>query len=352
MNKCSKRPYSCDYCNDYESTCEDVTTNHWPVCPRRPVPCTNQCGVYPEQQNLDYHVDKECPLTVIDCSFGYAGCMERLQREDMDDHFAKNLHKHMSLQANSHQQAMHSLKSENSELKKLIQELERKVKEQEIKFDIRFTQLQEEKLALEEQLKKLGAQMNEQQQQQTEDIRLQIEPLNQLTTALEQQLKTSTVHEIEMNSHISVAPLDVILKGFSMLKQSKKRWFSKAFYSHYQGYRLCLCIYANGSGEGKRTHASIYMYLMKGDFDDALKWPMRGILNIQLFGRDESWHDLCTIPFVDEVFDKVFGRLRFADASSISRGWGCAKVIDHASLDANFLINDCLHLRICRLEIV
>ena len=30
--KCPLRPYSCDYCNDYESTCEDVTTNHCPVC--------------------------------------------------------------------------------------------------------------------------------------------------------------------------------------------------------------------------------------------------------------------------------------------------------------------------------
>ena len=40
-NRCPKRPYSCDYCNDYESTCEDVTTNHWPVCPCRPVPCSN-----------------------------------------------------------------------------------------------------------------------------------------------------------------------------------------------------------------------------------------------------------------------------------------------------------------------
>jgi hypothetical protein len=152
-NKCPKRSYSCDYCNGYESTCEDVTTNHWPVCPSCPVPCPNQCGVYPERRNLDFHVDKECPLTVIDCSLRYAGCTEKLQRKDMHDHFASNLPMHMSLQAISHQQAMQSLKFENSELKKLIQGLERKLKEQETSFDARFTQLQEEKLALEEKLK-------------------------------------------------------------------------------------------------------------------------------------------------------------------------------------------------------
>ena len=98
-NKCPKHPYSCDYCNNYEPTCEDVTTNHWPVCPSRPVPCPNQCGVYPERQNLDSHTDKECPFTVVveDCSFKYAGCMKRLHRKDAYDHFANNLAKHMSL---------------------------------------------------------------------------------------------------------------------------------------------------------------------------------------------------------------------------------------------------------------
>jgi uncharacterized protein YdcH (DUF465 family) len=62
----------------------------------------------------------------------------------------------MFLQAVSHQQAVtvQSLKSENSELKKLIQGLERKLTEQEITFEFRFTQLQEEKLALKEQLYK------------------------------------------------------------------------------------------------------------------------------------------------------------------------------------------------------
>jgi hypothetical protein len=54
-------------------------------------------------------------------------------------------------------------------------------------------------------------------------------------------------------------------------------------------------------------------------------------------GHDEAWHHLCKIPFVDEVSDKGFGRLRLADASSISSGWGYAAVIDHASLNTNFL---------------
>ena len=60
--KCPQRPYSCDYCNSYESTCEDVTTNHWPICPSRPVSCPNRCGAYPEYKQLDEHLSKQCVL--------------------------------------------------------------------------------------------------------------------------------------------------------------------------------------------------------------------------------------------------------------------------------------------------
>ena len=54
-DKCSERPYSCEYCENFISTFEDVTTNHWPVCPSRPVPCRNECGASPKLGSLDDH---------------------------------------------------------------------------------------------------------------------------------------------------------------------------------------------------------------------------------------------------------------------------------------------------------
>ena len=83
---------------------------------------------------------------------------------------------------------------------------------------------------------------------------------------------------------------------------------------------------------------------MIGDFDDAPKWPMRGIINIHLLSHDETKHRLCRIAFVNDITDKGFGRLRHTDII-LSQVWGCEKVIGHASLDASFLTNDCLHLR-------
>ena len=57
-DECLKRPFSCEYCNDHNSTFEDVTTNHWPVCGSYPVLCPNKCSSETiERQNLDSHVD-------------------------------------------------------------------------------------------------------------------------------------------------------------------------------------------------------------------------------------------------------------------------------------------------------
>ena len=39
---CDKRPFSCEHCNEYESTYDDVINNHWPVCGCHPVHCPNE----------------------------------------------------------------------------------------------------------------------------------------------------------------------------------------------------------------------------------------------------------------------------------------------------------------------
>ena len=114
--KCSERPYICEHCEDYESTYKDVTTNHWPVCPSRVVPCPNECGASPKLASLDDHILNECPLQLVNCAFKYAGCNERLPHQDMPNHITQSLALHISLQATSHQQELKKLNGRISEL--------------------------------------------------------------------------------------------------------------------------------------------------------------------------------------------------------------------------------------------
>lgn len=78
-DQCVQRPFSCEYCKDYSSCYEDVTTNHWPVCGSYPVQCPNACSNETiERQNLESHVTNDCPLTVIECDFTSVGCEVKL----------------------------------------------------------------------------------------------------------------------------------------------------------------------------------------------------------------------------------------------------------------------------------
>ena len=125
-NQCPRRPFSCEYCKEFDSCYEEVTTNHWPVCGSYSMPCTNKCGETLQRQNLENHIANDCPLTNINCDFQHVGCEVRLPRKDMPAHLGESVATHMSLHMASHKK----LKEENKKLKQRVAELERDNKTQ------------------------------------------------------------------------------------------------------------------------------------------------------------------------------------------------------------------------------
>ena len=85
--ECPQRPYSCEYCKEYDSTFEDVTESHFDECGKYPVTCPNKCQDDPfERSKIEDHLNDECPLTEVSCPFAYAGCEVKLPRKDMPGH--------------------------------------------------------------------------------------------------------------------------------------------------------------------------------------------------------------------------------------------------------------------------
>ena len=140
------------------------------------------------------------------------------------------------------------------------------------------------------------------------------------------------------------------MPNYSKLKESNAVWCSKPFYSHAHGYKLSLQIAPNGRGDAISTHISVFIYLMKGEFDEDLHWPLRGKVNIVLVDHevdDELFQDDISeqnVSFVDEKSDKSFARV--TDGDKAKHGWGKRKFISHSSLDPKYLKNDCLHFKI------
>ena len=556
-NRCLQRPFSCDYCHDYESTCEDVTSNHWPICPFRPTPCPNECGVYPERQNLEEHLERACPITVVECPFSYAGCVKRIPRKDMPLHITENLASHMSWQAASHQQQLeklqeslflqrthheqqlgklqetlslltdhhqkqieelqqllsvqtatsqHQLKNleeslslqaashqqqvekfqkvmqnvtaENEQLKVQVQKIkagqlklqEQTKQSQELssQLDQRVTTLEKENktmkrrldqqaqtiadllrdsksmtgiiqevkkaqtesirdirrdidtmkvseresskalrselerqsqtvlelqkdskhklLAMRQEIGKLKTEIASMKQNQEQLVKDKLSTIERETKALrsrlDQQAHVSTdlqknprgtmttvpredpqierikgdISEIrsEMNDtlkvHIGLIPLEVKMYNFRRHKTLSMDWFSSPFYTHPRGYKICLNVDANGYGEGKGTHVSVFIYMMQGEFDNELKWPFRGTITIQLLNqkRDEVNPHYTVVHFDQHTKANVASRV--FDENRATSGQGMLKYVAHADLQHRFLVNDTLCFRISKVD--
>ena len=100
-----------------------------------------------------------------------------------------------------------------------------------------------------------------------------------------------------MYTNSSTHPCTRTLTRYSEYKKTNSKWHSLPFYSSDKGYKLKLCVYANGCGSGKGTHLSLYVYLLKGEYDDQLQWPFNANITVQLlnWSGDNSHNEENTI---------------------------------------------------------
>ena len=87
---------------------------------------------------------------------------------------------------------------------------------------------------------------------------------------------------------------------------------------------MCINVKANGRGIFAGTHVSVYVYLMKGEYDSRLVWPFRGDITIQLVNHnnDQDHHEW-TVPFNDTAVDdsNVSGRMTLRRRADTGRGF-------------------------------
>ena len=136
IRQCPKRPFCCEYCQNYASHYEDVSSNHWPVCEFYPLPCPNSCGENIARQCMKHHVSNDCLMTVVECEFKEFGCKERLPRGEMLTHTKNSTAAHESLKMMT--RLVKQLKKNDKELRQLEAKLHDKhrnlVKEQKDHF--------------------------------------------------------------------------------------------------------------------------------------------------------------------------------------------------------------------------
>ena len=162
------------------------------------------------------------------------------------------------------------------------------------------------------------------------------------------------VSKVDLNDDSAAVPVGVVMTDFEGRKKNTKglfraseKWFSEPFYTHPGGYKMCLSVVTNGCGDGQSTHISIYIFLMRGEHDEQLKWPFCGAITIQLLNQKadgEHW----------EKTVEIYARRVMFWHDRATCGRGHTKFIAHTELctqDKEYVQNDSLKFQISKVVI-
>ena len=145
---------------------------------------------------------------------------------------------------------------------------------------------------------------------------------------------------------------EVTVWRFTDMKNMKKVYMSRPFYTHVKGYKMCLFVYPNGYGKAEGKHVSVLVSIMNGENDDSLQWPFRGIITIDLLDQSKSKkkdHRTVTVRYLDN--DPAYSNRVYIGTNNAAKGklW----LVAHDSLlgpSNKFLKDDCLRLRVRKID--
>ena len=268
-----------------------------------------------ELRELDKHLNSEpptdkslegCPFTVIKCPLNHTGCEVKLSRKEINTHIT-DVHSTPSVILEATKIA--TLKEELESMKKQLEESER------------------ENLYLKHRVSDL--------EQEQAKMKLEGSP--------------TFVHSDQW----PVGPGEMFLTDFEQRRKMDDEWYSPPFYTHPRGYKMCLRVLCNGRGSGKGTHVSLFIHLMRGEFDEHLRWPFRGEVTVQVLNQEgRRGHCTKVVHFSDTTSDGVGCRV-MEDVVGVASGSGLgfAKFVSHSDLRPKLLKNDCLRLCVSKIKL-
>ena len=308
---CPQRSYSCVHCGDYSSTHVDVVHNHFPKCASYPIACPNGCkvGTLPREE-MNRHMEADCPLQPIKCDFHYVGCDAKLQRGRTEEHMKKSWQMHISLLAAANLMLHRKLEGRDEQIQQLTAAVE--------------------------------------------DKGHQLSALSKEVSALKQYCDS-------MQAHLTpVPPFDFTIPNVAILKKNDMIFLSPPFYSHVRGYKLRLRIRVNGWAQ-RVGFMSVYLFQMRGEYDDTLEWPFKGSVTIELVNTERKAGNKDITLDCADVADVHSPFRRQTEYEMPDWGYGVEEFISHQELfnvatskhpfaTSEYVLNDCVHFRVTKVE--
>ena len=112
------------------------------------------------------------------------------------------------------------------------------------------------------------------------------------------------------------------------------------------GYKLKVAVEANGSGSAKNTHLSVFIVVMKGEYDAILPWPFKKKVKFTLIDQQEDLvqRQNITRHFIADKNSESFGRPK---NKKNNIGWGFPEFVSHLKLHRRrYIVKDTMFLHV------
>lgn len=103
---------------------------------------------------------------------------------------------------------------------------------------------------------------------------------------------------------------------------------SMPFYTSRSGYKLSIRAYLGGDSSGRGTHLSLYVMIMRGDFDSLLPWPFCQNITLTLLDQSGSRNHVSSTFTPDAISDSF---CRPKSDSNVATGF--PRFISHGDLE-------------------
>ena len=111
----------------------------------------------------------------------------------------------------------------------------------------------------------------------------------QLSHKLEQVESVAVSHQDELSSTFFTWRIQNFHQCWQAAKRgSKEQLDSEPFYTSPHKYKMKLSLCPNGHSVGKNTHLSVYIIIMKGEYDAILPWPFLPQVTFTLIDQQED----------------------------------------------------------------
>ena len=126
---------------------------------------------------------------------------------------------------------------------------------------------------------------------------------------------------------------------------SKKQLNSQPFYTSPHKYKVKMRLDPNGYGEGKNTHLSVFIIIMKGEYDAILPWPFLPQVTFTLIDQQEdtSQRENVVMSFKAELTMENFAR----PVGDQNMGMGFHTFVSHEKLQTRrYIVDNTIFLQV------